>query len=132
MVLTTVAPGEGSGDWADAYNKAKALVVQMTNEEKANITYGITSKINGCAGNTGSVPRLGFPGICLQDAENGVRGTDMVNGYPAGLHAGASWNRKLAYKRAQYIGAEFRRKGINVALGPVTGPLGRMAKGGRN
>lgn len=131
-MLTNAAPGEGTGDWSDAYNKAQHLVEQMTNEEKSNITYGVSSKTNGCAGNTGSIPRLGFPGICLHDAESGVRGADMVNAYPAGLHTGASWNRHLAYKRAKHIGAEFRRKGINVLLGPVAGPLGRMATGGRN
>ncbi len=27
---------------------------------------------------------------------------------------------------------EFRTKGVNVALGPVIGPLGRVAEGGRN
>jgi len=30
------------------------------------------------------------------------------------------------------MGGEFRTKGVNVALGPVVGPLGRMAEGGRN
>jgi beta-glucosidase len=30
------------------------------------------------------------------------------------------------------MGKEFRAKGVNVALGPVVGPLGRIAKGGRN
>lgn len=32
--------GTGSGDWASAYAEAKALVAQMTNDEKNNITYG--------------------------------------------------------------------------------------------
>ncbi|RAL13127.1 beta-glucosidase [Aspergillus homomorphus CBS 101889] len=123
---------QGLGDWEDAFTKAKALVAQMTDEEKNNITYGITSTTNGCGGNTAGVPRLGYPGICLQDAASGVRGTDMVNGYASGLHVGASWNRDLAYERAQYMGAEFKRKGANVALGPVAGPLGRIARGGRN
>jgi hypothetical protein len=27
---------------------------------------------------------------------------------------------------------EFRAKGVNIALGPVVGPLGRVATGGRN
>lgn len=31
-----------------------------------------------------------------------------------------------------YMGGEFRAKGVNVALGPVVGPLGRIAEGGRN
>lgn len=65
----------------------------MTNEEKENVTYGHTSLTNGCAGNSGAVRRLGYPGICLQDAENGVRGTDGVNGYPSGIHVGAAWNK---------------------------------------
>jgi len=32
--------GSGAGDWADAYARAKALVAQMTNAEKENMTYG--------------------------------------------------------------------------------------------
>ncbi|CRG91027.1 beta-glucosidase [Talaromyces islandicus] len=123
---------EGWGNWIVAYTKAKALVHQMTNEEKNNLTYGYNSMTIGCSGISGGVPRLGFPGICLQDAENGVRGTDMVNAYASGLHIGASWNKELAYTRASYLGAEFKRKGINVALGPVAGPIGRVVRGGRN
>lgn len=30
------------------------------------------------------------------------------------------------------VGDEFRAKGVNVALGPVVGPLGRIASSGRN
>ncbi|KAJ6095221.1 hypothetical protein N7486_005967 [Penicillium sp. IBT 16267x] len=104
----------------------------MTNEEKNNLTYGYTSTTNGCSGNSGGAPRLGFPGLCLQDSENGVRGTDMVNGYPSGIHVGAAWNSELSYQRASYMGAEFKAKGVNVALGPVIGPSGRIARGGRN
>ncbi|KAG8626479.1 hypothetical protein KVT40_005424 [Elsinoe batatas] len=125
-------PGTGDdGGWADAYSQAKALVAQMTNVEKANITFGV-SQTRGCSGFTGSVPRLGFPGMCLNDAESGVRTGKLVSGYPAQLHVGASWNRKLAGDRAVAIGKEFKKKGINVLLGPVVGPLGRVAKGGRN
>jgi len=56
----------------------------------------------------------------------------MVNGYSSGIHAGAAWNRDLAYQRAYHMGAEFKRKGVSVALGPVAGPLGKVAEGGRN
>lgn len=38
----------GLGEWAAAYAKAVALVAQMTNEEKQNITIGYSSKTNGC------------------------------------------------------------------------------------
>ena len=43
-----------------------------------------------------------------------------------------SWNKELAYARAYHMGGESRTKGVNVLLGPVVGPLGRMAEGGRN
>ncbi|KAK4898495.1 hypothetical protein LTR27_004092 [Elasticomyces elasticus] len=121
----------GRGEWSTAYAKAKAFVGQMTDFEKNNITYGQAST-TGCSGVSGTVPRLGFPGLCLADSGNGVRGTDGVNGYPAGLHAGASWNQDLAYDRALYMGEEFKNKGVSVALGPVVGPLGKLARGGRN
>lgn len=56
----------------------------------------------------------------------------MTNGYASGIHAGASWNRDLAYDRAYYMGQEFKAKGVGIALGPVAGPLGKIAEGGRN
>lgn len=123
--------GQGAGSWAQAYSQARALVANMTNNEKNGLLYGVSST-NGCAGFSGSLSRLGYPGICLQDAESGVRTGNLVNGYPAQLSVGASWNRDLAYSRGKYIGAEFKAKGANVLLGPVIGPLGRVAKGGRN
>ena len=103
----------------------------MTLEEKANITVGYTPD-TGCSGVTGSVTRLNWPGICLSDAGNGVRNTDLVNGWPSGIHVGASWNRNLAYQRALQMGGEFKTKGVHVALGPVVGPLGRVSESGRN
>lgn len=30
------------------------------------------------------------------------------------------------------MGGEFKRKGVNMLLGPVVGPLGRVVEGGRN
>lgn len=124
--------GNGSGDWANAYVKARTLVSNMTDLEKNNITYGFSTTSNGCGGMSGTVPRLDFPGLCLQDAENGVRATDMVNGYASALHVGASWNRELTYARGLHMGAEFKAKGVSVALGPVAGPLGKIPRGGRN
>lgn len=44
----------------------------------------------------------------------------------------SSWNRELEHARATALGAEFKAKGVNVLLGPVVGPLGRIALGGRN
>ncbi|PYH34168.1 beta-glucosidase [Aspergillus neoniger CBS 115656] len=123
--------GTGTGSWASAYEKAKAFVAQLTDDEKVNLTAGVSSK-TGCSGFIAEIPRLNFPGLCVSDASNGLRGTDYVNGWSSGIHVGASWNRTLARDRAKYMGQEFHRKGVNLLLGPVVGPLGRVAEGGRN
>jgi len=128
---SSTAPLPGSLTWSTALSKAQTLVSQMTLLERANITVGYTPT-SGCSGQTGSVPRLNWTGICLSDAGNGLRNTDFVNGWPSGLHVGASWNRELALQRGTQMGGEFKKKGVNVALGPVVGPLGRVPEAGRN
>ncbi|KAH9887433.1 glycoside hydrolase family 3 protein [Xylariomycetidae sp. FL2044] len=125
-------PGKGTGVWADAYASARDLVSLMTLEEKVNITRGFTVTDNVCAGNTGTIPRLDWPGMCLHDAGNGVRAADLVNSYPSALHVGASWDKNLTYHRGFYMGQEFKTKGVNILLGPNAGPLGRTPLGGRN
>jgi beta-glucosidase len=78
----------GVGSWSEAYSKARALVSQMTVEEKVNLTGGISME-NSCSGNIPGVPRLGFEGLCLSDAGQGVRATDFVSGFPSGISVGA-------------------------------------------
>jgi len=56
---------------------------------QASLTFGIVTTTNGCSGNIPGVPRLGFPGLCLQDAGDGVRDSDFVNGYASGISVGA-------------------------------------------
>lgn len=75
---------------------------------------------------------MGFPGLCLNNAGNGVGATDYVSAFTSGIHAAASWNKELAYDRAYHIGLEARTKGVNILLGPVVGPAGRVVQGGRN
>lgn len=120
----------GVGTWAIAYNKAVALVKSMTLEEKVNLTAGV-SATNGCSGTIPAVPRLNFTGMCLSDAGNGLRSTDFVSSWPSGIHVGASWNRSLALQRAIGMAGEFKKKGVNVILGPVVGPVGRTVRSGR-
>lgn len=122
---------DGRGSWASAFSQARAFVSQLNIEEKTNLTGGYAGN-NGCSGNIYAIERLGFPGLCVTDAGNGVRATDFVNGYASGIHIGATWNRNLTHQRGVDMGGEFRTKGINVQLGPVVGPLGRVAEGGRN
>ncbi|KAK9797888.1 putative Beta-glucosidase [Seiridium cardinale] len=121
----------GLGDWNEAYTKAKNLLAQLTIEEKVNLTGGFSGG-NLCSGNIYAIPRLNFPGLCLSDGPAGLRGTNYVSSWPAGLSVGASWNRNLTRRRGIGMAGEFKAKGVQVALGPVVGPLGRIASGGRN
>jgi beta-glucosidase len=70
--------------------------------------------------------------MCLQDGPLAIRVADYASVFPAGLTVAASWDRKLAHQRGQDLGNEFKAKGAHVMLGPVAGPLGRSAYGGRN
>lgn len=63
----------GGGDWQEAYAKATQFVSQLTLLEKVNLTTGVGWEGEPCVGNTGSIPRLNFRGLCLQDSPVGVR-----------------------------------------------------------
>ncbi|KAL2826753.1 glycoside hydrolase superfamily [Aspergillus pseudoustus] len=111
------------------FQKARDLAALMTLEEKAGV---VTGGSGTCGGSLNPIPRLNFSGLCFQDSPVGVRETDFTTVFPAGISAAASFDKQLIYQRADYMGAEFRGKGINVALSPVAGPMGRHPHGGRN
>lgn len=50
---------------------------------------------------------------------------------PAAINVAATWDADLIYARGRAMGQEFRGKGVNVALGPMTN-LARAPEGGRN
>ncbi|KAF4873947.1 putative beta-glucosidase F [Colletotrichum siamense] len=135
--------GGWTADWADSYERAKALVDRMTLAEKTNITSGSgifmeatsqtsTNLHSRCVGNTGSAERVGFPQLCLADSATGVRQADNVTVFPSGITTGATWDKDLMYARGVAMGKEFRGKGANIYLGPSVGPIGRKPRGGRN
>ncbi|KAK8201633.1 beta-glucosidase-like protein [Phyllosticta capitalensis] len=121
--------GSSSPKWAAAYAKARDILAQLELEEKVNITRGYTGQ---CVGNTGAVTRLGIEPICFADAPDGIRGSDFVSAFPSQSHLAATWDKDLFLAYGKAIGKEYHDKGINVALGPVAGPLGRIARAGRN
>ena len=69
----------------------------------------------------GNIPAIAedFPGLCLEDSPLGVRFTDFVTAFPAGITVASTWNRTLLRQRGQAMGAEFKGKGVHVALGPM-------------
>jgi beta-glucosidase len=104
----------GLGGWENALAKAKSFVSQLTLEEKSGM---VTGTPGPCVGNIIAIPRLGFPGLCLQDGPLAIRVTDYASVFPAGVSAAASFDRQLIYERGLAMGAEFRGKGAHIQLG---------------
>ncbi|CEJ82086.1 Putative Cel3b-like protein [[Torrubiella] hemipterigena] len=121
------APG-----WEDAYNKARNFVSQLTLEEKVNLTTGVGWMSEKCVGNVGSIPRMGLKSLCMQDGPLGLRFSDYNSAFPTALTIGGHFSRHLWRDRGNAMGSEARDKGVDVLLGPASGPLGRFAMGGRN
>lgn len=69
--MLNIAEGTGVGVWDTAYGKAREFVTNLTAEEKVNLTAGITTS-SACSGIIPAIPRVGFPGMCVTDAGNGV------------------------------------------------------------
>ena len=81
---------------------------------------------------SGPAESVKFPSLCIQDGPLGLRYADNISAFPAGITAGATWNRDLIRERGVALGLEARAKGVNVILGPSMGPMGMMPAGGRN
>ncbi|KAI1748839.1 glycoside hydrolase family 3 protein [Xylaria castorea] len=119
--------------WSEAQEKASDFVSQLTLNEKIGIVSGgYLTPLLPCVGSIGPISRLDFDGICFSDGPAGVGRSDGVSAFPVGITVAATWDRDLMYRRAVAIGEEFRAKGSHVITGPVTGPMGRHARGGRN
>lgn len=123
---------EANERWRNAFNRSLDLLSQLSIPEKVNITTGSGLGAGICVGNTGGVPRLGIKGLCLDNGPLGISQTSHITVFPCGIAMGATFDRPLVYKRGTALGRESKRKGIDVHLGPVVGPLGRHANGGRN
>lgn len=120
--------------WLDAYSQAREIVETLNIAEKVNITTGIGMAWSPCGGSTGSLNGKGLEssmGFCGNDGPLGLRGADFDTAYPAALTVASSFNRQLIYDRADAIGYEFKSKGVDFFLGPVSGPIGYKALAGR-
>ncbi|KAJ6584015.1 glycoside hydrolase family 3 protein [Mycena vulgaris] len=119
VLLLVVSSNGQTTDWAAAYAKA----------EKALSNVGLADKVNiataRCIGNTFAIPAIGFPGFCLEDSPLGVRLASNA------INVASTFNRTLMRQRGEAMGAEFRGKGVNVALGPMMN-LMRAPAAGRN
>lgn len=67
------------------------------------MTAGTTAP-NGCSGTIPAIDRLEFPGMCVSDAGQGLRGTDFVSSWPSGLHVGASYVSHFTLEEISVMG----------------------------
>jgi beta-glucosidase len=88
---------------------------QLNTTEKEMIVTGVLGV--ECSGIISAIPRVDFPGLCLQDGPVGVRTADLVSVFPAGIAAAATWDRKLMHDRGYALGEEFKAKGAHIHLG---------------
>ena len=126
---TTFQPQVQVRTWDQAIAMAKALVTQLSLEEKCHLTAGVGGP---CAGNIPSISRMNISSFCLQDTPSGVGdGVIYSTAFVGGIHIAATWDRDLFYQRAVAIGKEFRGKGVHYALDPMMN-IDRNARHGRN
>ncbi|MFT3996475.1 MAG: glycoside hydrolase family 3 C-terminal domain-containing protein [Asticcacaulis sp.] len=135
---------------AEAEQRAKALVAQMTLDEKIRLVFGqyatdMPSKSfvphkearPASAGFVDGVARLNIPPQWLTDAGVGVatHRTAKVKrertALPSGLATAATWSRKRAFEGGAMIGREARLSGFNVLLAGGVNLL-REPRNGRN
>jgi beta-glucosidase len=115
----------------------KALIKQMTLEEKASLCSGLGSWW------TKPIDRLGIPSIMMSDGPHGLRKqktkTEQVGihesypatCYPPAVNLASSFNLDLVEEVGRYIALEAKAEGISIVLGPGAN-IKRHPFGGRN
>lgn len=102
----------------------KALISQMTLEEKARLCSGLDNW------HTKGVARLGIPSVMVTDGPHGLRKQrassdhlglfDSVPAtcFPSAAGVASSWNRDLIYRMGEALGRECQAENVAVLLGP--------------
>lgn len=131
LSLTTPALAQ-TFDWSTAYTKANASLAKLSLQDKVNIVTGVGWDKGPCVGNTLAISSINYPQLCLQDSPLGIRFGKGSTAFTPGIQAASTWDIDLIRQRGQFMGAEAKGAGVHVQLGPVAGPLGKIAQGGRN
>ena len=133
MLLSAGAARTIAADAVDYPARARALVGQMTLEEKASLASGRDFWT------TKPIERLGVPSIMMTDGPYGLRkasGAAMTDSVPAtcfptspGL--AATWNPELLHAVGVALGDECQANDVQILLGPGAN-MKRSPLGGRN
>ncbi|RDW75868.1 hypothetical protein BP5796_06689 [Coleophoma crateriformis] len=103
--------------WSVAYEKAKTMVDAMSNEAKINVTTGLSTS--------------SYTPLNTKDGAQGVISYLYASGFSEPSSLAATWDRDLIYTQMKAVGDEYFGKGYQLINGPTSGPLGRIAWGGR-
>ncbi len=142
IVATFVQPSIAQQNYKPKSNpkieaKIKALLSQMTLEEKVGMIHGNSSFTSA------GVERLGIPELIMSDGPHGVRpehGRDWIldegvedsgTYLPTGINLAATWNTDLGYQYGAVLGKEARYRGKDIILGPGVNII-RSPLNGRN
>ncbi|CAG8700462.1 12677_t:CDS:2, partial [Acaulospora colombiana] len=130
-----------SPEWTTAYNKAKTAVAKLSLSEKLLQVFNgkgdiaseiplqfLRSTFRDYAFKTGHWVRDQLPSSVRGFIYASFSSSDDLT---RGINTAATWNRSLMRQRGAALGAEFRGKGIHVALGPAMN-IARVPHAGRN
>ncbi|KAF2085892.1 glycoside hydrolase family 3 protein [Saccharata proteae CBS 121410] len=106
------------GDWQDAYDRAAAFVDTLNTTQKIELITG--SSVSN------------FTALYHRDSGDSILDYFYVTTWPLSSSLAMTWDKEHFYQQYKALGDEFYAKGINVANGPVSEPLGRTPWGGRN
>ena len=127
-------------------DRADLVLKEMTVDEKIQLVHGsgwgvlrpgdpIAPNSNLGGGFVPGIPRLGIPGINMQDSAVGVRMSALQSRYatllPSTLALASSWDTDAALLYGQVIGRELRAQGFNMSIGGGVDLL-REPRNGRN
>jgi beta-glucosidase len=127
FAVFTIGGGDGGGNgscpWvgstAPVSQRVSQLMAQMTQDQKITLLHG-TGSSSPYVGNTGAIPSLCVPALGLQDGPGGVGdGLGGVTQLPAPVAGAATFDTALEQQYGTVAGAEFKGKGVDVALGPT-------------
>ena len=116
----------------DGAPDVRALVAQLTLDEKASLTAGADMW------STPAIERLGIPGFAVTDGPSGARGPTLPGqgatpslSIPCGSALGATWDPPLVERLGHAVGRDARAKGCRALLAPTVN-LHRSPLAGRN
>ena len=123
----------GPGAAAEAFSqRVRALVGQMTQDEKLSMTMGgHDPSYGGQAGYVPGVPRLNIPPLRLADGPTGILNRYETTALPQAIGLAATFSPDLTTRYFRVIAREARATNMDVVLGPMVN-IARIPNWGRN